>query len=361
MANIQIRRRGGDDDNPAWQIRVRVMGRDCYRFVRGSLADAEQAAARFAEELDGQAPTYTPGMRFAAFAETWISRHLPALAGQTAGSYRNSLERHLLPAIGNKRLGQITAADGLRLQTRMLKAKFAPVTIEHALRLGRTILGEAHKFGAIPGNPWLAVKQEHRRRDRPDVLHPAKFHLIESGPRDDTSEILRLALYTGMRVGELLALRWREIDTVGFTSLEVTGSLEFVCGQINRKAPKTRSGYRRIGLIDKAGLMLRERYLRLGRPDGELPVFAAPGGGWLKPNSVVKNAGNRLRTLGLTPSIHALRHAHATYLLSSGVAPQTVAHLLGHSDIRTTIAIYGHVLPGDDARAVRALNAAFAA
>jgi len=361
MANIQIRRRGGPDSDPLWQLRVRVQGKDCYRHMHGTRGAAEAAAAAFAEELDGRAPDFTPSMPFRAWTETWIARHLPGLAGQTAGSYRGILDKHLLPALGDKRLSRITTADGLRLQQRLTRARFAASSIAQTLRLGRQILADAARLGVIATNPWAELRQAHpRRRHRPEILDPTRFGELAAGPPDDLQEILRLALGSGLRVGELLALRWRDV-AAGFETLAVTGSLETVLGAVARKAPKNEAGYRRVSLPAEVAAMLRARCLRLGRPDGERPVFAAAAGGWLRPNTVIAAARKRLRRDGIAASIHGLRHAHATALLSAGIAPQTVANRLGHSDVRTTLSVYGHVLPGDDPRVVAVLNKAYAA
>lgn len=360
MSNIQIRRRdrsGPDEDNALWQLRIRIDGKDYYRHVRGALAAAREAAARWAAELDGQAPSYTASMTFAAFAETWISRHLPTLANQTAVGYRTTIGRYLLPAIGSRRLGRITAADGLRLQDRMLRAKLSPTTIEHALRLGRAILDEAQRFSAIPANPWINVRQGQRRLPRHETLDPARFHELLDADRDTIQEILILALLGGMRLGEILALRWRDIAG-DFASLEVNGSIETVAGLPVRKDPKTEAGRRRIGLPAAAAHMLRERNLRQGRPNGERPVFHGRDGRWRKPSATSHRARKRLQAQGWAQSIHGLRHAHATALLSAGVSPQTVAHRLGHTDVSVTLSVYGHTLPGDDPRAVAVLDRA---
>lgn len=360
MANLQLRRRGGPDDNPSWQLRVRLAGKDYYEYCQGTRGAAEDALAAFADRLGGEAPSYTAGMTFCAFAETWIGRHCPSLAGQTAESYRAALRLHLLPAIGAKRLGRISTADGLRLQERMNRAKFAPGTVEQTLRLGRAILADAVKHRAIRVNPWAEVQQKQPRRVRRDVLAPEQFHRLAEGKRDDLQEILLLALASGMRRGEILGLRWRDVSG-DFDTVNVSGSLEIVVGTIDRTPPKTESGYRSIGLPADAAKMLRERYLRTGRPEAGLPVFAGPGGGWMSPDLVSQNARNRLRKAGLAPNLHALRHAHATALLSAGVSPQAVANRLGHADVSITLSIYGHTLPTDDRKSVSILNAAFAA
>lgn len=360
MANIQVRRRGGSDDNPSWQLRVRLKGKDFYRTVTGCTPAAAEAAGRAFAEEHPEASPYTPAMMFRAYAEVWVTSHLPTLAGQTAVSYRGVLLNHILPAIGDKRIGRITAADGLRLRDRLAKAKLSIPTIRHILRLGRAILSDAQEHGVIPTNPWLTVRQKPKKRPRQEVLDPSRFHELAHGKRDDLQQIMMFALQTGMRVSEILALRWRDIAPE-YDSLEVNGSLQTVLKEVSRKSPKTESGYRRIDLMPGTSLMLRARYMRAGRRGGDHPVFEKPGGGWMKPNSVLANARKRLRKAGLVNSMHALRHAHATALLSAGVPAQAVAQHLGHSDVRTTIAVYGHVLPRDRQRIVGVLSSAFAA
>jgi len=180
--------------------------------------------------------------------------------------------------------------------------------------------------------------------------------------------IVLLALTTGMRRGELLALRWRDIDFDG-AKVRVEQSLEETKSGLRFKPPKTKHGRRSIALAASVVTELRlhwkkqqEQRLRLGMgkmPDDGL-VLSRWDGSPPSPNSVTKEWIRTLRELKLPAvSFHAMRHTHASQLIASGMDVLTISRRLGHGSATITLGVYGHLFSNTDEQAALMVEAAF--
>jgi integrase len=197
------------------------------------------------------------------------------------------------------------------------------------------------------------------------VLTVPEIHALFEACRGDELEALYvLALTTGMRQGELLALRWRDIDLErGW--LDVNATLVRVAGRPRRSPPKTDSSRRSIKLTARAISALRSHRLRMAerlmplraRPDGDVYVFL-DGGEPLNGAHITERAFKPLLKRAGLPAIrfHDLRHCCASLLLSQGVRVDLVAQMLGHSTPAMTLQIYAHLMPGDQEEAIARLD-----
>jgi integrase len=342
----------------SWELRVELRGRSHYRYTRGTREQAAAALAGFRAEMDqqGAAPAL-PSTPFAAWAATWMAER-PELAAATVEKYRRHLTKYILPVLGTKRLSAIVVGDGTELQRPLLAAGHA-ATAGQVLRLASEMLEDAARKRVIPANPLKLARAA--RAPRPDhaVIQPRDFAALDRLMPGPAADLIRLALASGMRRNELLALRWRDVD-LDAGRLDVGASLESQAGTSRRrKSTKTRAGTRPVALSADAVAILRRRRieaapgaLAAGRDMMTLPVFpAADGLSWAAPTLVSRDCAAALRRVGLDSGLHGLRHAHATALLSEGASVNAVAARLGHANVTTTIGIYGHALPRDDARA----------
>jgi integrase len=164
-----------------------------------------------------------------------------------------------------------------------------------------------------------------------------------------------MALFTGMRRSEVLALRWQDVDLL-LCQVFVTRSMhQLRDGSIIFREPKTTRSRRMISLSPSTALELRDHYekqkmafamqgLELG--DDTL-LFCQPDGKPLLPNSVTHAWIKLVRRLGLKGiRLHDARHSHASLMLKQGIHPKVVQERLGHSSITTTLDVYSHVAPG---------------
>jgi integrase len=179
-----------------------------------------------------------------------------------------------------------------------------------------------------------------------------------------------VALFTGLRRGELLALRWRHID-LDHKILMVREALEETRGHgIRFKAPKSRAGRRDITPPDiavealrehrKAQLELRLR-LGLGKLADDDLLFSKPEGGPVAPRIFSVDWGRAAAAIGMPDiTFHSLRHTHASQLIAAGVDVVTISKRLGHASPNITLGVYSHLFRNDDSKASQAINQAVA-
>lgn len=225
-------------------------------------------------------------------------------------------------------------------------------TVRHVAGVLHVALEKAWRLGLVPEN--LMRKVEWPRLDSSRLtraLTAGELSRLRDVCREDAIfPFLELALATGCRRGELLALEWTDVDWRNKT-LSVWKSLEETRSGVRVKCTKSRKP-RVFALPDSALAALDA--LRKRRRQDRL-VFPGEDGGYMLPHRISQLVVRRLRRARiLDASLHTLRHTHATHLLSQGVPLRVVAERLGHSDPGFTARIYAHVLQADDRRAAEA-------
>jgi integrase len=178
-----------------------------------------------------------------------------------------------------------------------------------------------------------------------------------------------VALFTGMRLGEILALRWSRIDLDG-KIIQVRESLEQTKAHgVDFKSPKTEAGRRSITLPDILVEVLREHRkhqleLRMRLGAGRLPddalLFTNLDDTPLAPKAMSSRWGEFAEQIGFPDiTFHALRHTHASQLIAAGINVVMVSKRLGHAKPDITLRVYAHLFEKDDSKAADAINAAF--
>lgn len=216
-------------------------------------------------------------------------------------------------------------------------------------------LKRARALRLIATNPVEDVSRPKVERRELRVLdHEESARLLSAAASTRFHVPVFLALATGMRRGEVLALRWGDVDLNG-GSLQVVESLEQTNAGLRFKAPKTTRSCRQIALPTSAVELLRahrvkqleERLLLgLGRNDGDL-VFTQIIGQPVSPDNFSKEFSRLVKRAGLRHvTFHALRHTHITNLLRAGVHPKVAAERAGHSSVSVTMDVYSHVVAG---------------
>ena len=283
----------------------------------------------------------------------------------TFAQYKSVVNRHLIPALGRLKLKSLTPAHARHLYREKLDSGLSPRTVQYIHVTLHKALKQAVMDGLIPRNAADAVKapQVHKKEVKP--LTPAEVAALLSAASGDRLEALYVtAVHTGLRRGELLGLKWTDIDLDART-LSVQRSLD-KDGTFN--PPKRSKSRRTVKLTPHAAEALKghrarqnEERLQLGSlwEDQDL-VFPNRSG---KP----MNADN-LYHRGFKPlldkadlsgfTFHSLRHTCATLLLSKNVNPKIVSEMLGHATISQTMDTYSHVMPGMSDVAADALESA---
>jgi integrase len=229
----------------------------------------------------------------------------------------------------------------------------------------------------------VGVEWSVLQRNAADIVSPPKVEggEIEILSEDQARTVLQklrghalhtfvlTGLATGMRRGELLALRWRDVD-LDAGKLRVEQSLEQTRAQgLRFKPPKTRHGRRTITLPALVITQLRAHRkaqqehrlaLGIGRTPEDALVFCGWDGTPRSPNAVTKEWSRAVATLDLPrANLHALRHTHASQLIASGMDVLTVSRRLGHGSPTITLGVYGHLFSNSDDRAAQVIESAF--
>lgn len=290
---------------------------------------------------------------FGEFLADWLEAKKPALEAGSWVRYEGFIRLHVAPALGGTRLPRLTPAQLQRHYARLLD-KLAPKTvIEIHASVIKPALKQAVRWGMIPSNPAEAVDLPKRQKPTRRVFTPEQMREFIAAIRGDRLEALyALALTTGMRQGELLGLRWADVDLArGVLTVTQQWKRDYAGRKIG--PPKSESGTRQIALPSAALDALRRRKvaqaeerLRAGRKwqDRGL-IFTSGVGTALNPNYMRDRKYYPLLEAAGLPRLvfHELRHSAATFLIESGVPLAVVSEILGHSSIRITVDLYGHL------------------
>lgn len=332
-------------------------------------------AAQLAVERGTFVETSTESV--AAYLERWLSVKRLEVKDGTYSYYRRYLHLYVLPPVGKKPLQKVTETDIQTLYVSLLHERhLSPNTV----RLVHTILHEAFEAAVerrmIPRNPAQDVTLPRESWPEMKYLSAEQAHHLltvanADGEDRQLSRVILLALITGMRRGELMALRWNDIDFEKKT-LTIHRSVAYIntdgTGYAYKEAePKTRAARRTISLPDFAIDALREQQRDLeqrrkeaaGWNDRNL-VFPNHRGAYLWPTRLVAQFKHLLVKAELPPMrFHDLRHSAATILLSMGVNPKVIQERLGHAHISITLGQYGHVSESMQREASDKLNTYF--
>ncbi len=273
----------------------------------------------------------------------------PTLKYATQQHYKYMLGVHLIPMFGERRLPDISREEIQSFLAAKLRDGFAWETVHHIRCALSKVLGTAEDWNYISDNPVRKTRLPRRdcTSERPVVTPQQVRQLIVVLPEPAKSIALLLVL-TGLRIGELLALRWKNVN-LGGKVLQVTETV--YDGHFDK--PKTKRSVRAIPLCREAVSTLSG--LRHDACEPEQLVFATHSGRPLcRRNLLRRQLRPAWKKLGLPPvTWHALRHCHATLLDVVGAPLGTVQALLGHASPEVTLQIYLHAIPEEQRRAVQ--------
>jgi integrase len=347
-----IRQRG----KQSWELKFDA-GRDQgrrkiqYASFRGTKREAQNKLAELIASV-GQGSYIEPSKTTVAdFVRARVDQWEAAgdISARTAQRYRQLVENQIAPHLGAKPLQKLTRLD-LEAWHTTLKNGLAARTIGHAHRVLGKALRDAERDG-------LVTKNVCKVQGAPKV---AEAEMVMRDWRLGT--VAMVSLFTGMRLGEVLALRWSRVDLDG-KALKVREALEQTKALgIRFKPPKSKAGRRDITMPDILVTVLREYRkqmleLRMQLGAGRLPddalLFADIDGKPLSPNAVSAAWADFHSEV----TFHALRHTHASQLIDAGVDIVTISKRLGHAKPDITLRIYAHLFQKDDAKAAAAINA----
>lgn len=300
----------------------------------------------------------------AEFVERWLTAVTPTVRPTTASSYRSMLEQHLVAHLGTVRLVRLTGLDLSSLYAQLLVSGFAkgktarglsPTTVGYLHRIVSHAFRDAVRWGLLARNPADHVDPPRRAEREMATWSAEQVRIfLHSVSNDRISGMWTLLCTTGMRRGEVLGLRWEDVD-LPIGKLAVQRALVEVGGsQLHYSEPKTSRGRRSVSLDAYTVAALRDH--RAGQAQERLAaglggradlLFTRPDGLPLQPQNVSKTFKSLVRRAGLPPiRLHDLRHTAASLALKAGIHPKVVSERLGHATVQLTLDRYSHVVEG---------------
>jgi integrase len=254
---------------------------------------------------------------------------------------------HILPRFGSMPLVAITQYEVRAWITHTTRQGLAASTVRRAYQLLGKLLGAAVDAGMIAQNPCRRVPLPTIERREMRFLTPAEVARLADSIRPGYRALVLLGAYGGLRIGEMAGLRRGRVD-LDQGMVEVVEIVTEVSGYLHFGPPKTRAGYRRVGLPRVVVEALAEQLARPGSADDL--VFVGPQGGTLRlatfRHRIWRLATRAAELDGLR--IHDLRHTAVALWIAAGANPKEVAARAGHTSVSFTLDRYGHLYPEAD-------------
>lgn len=325
---------------------------------QGTKREAEKEMARLVTELE-KGTYIEPGkISLGEYLLWWLDQHSTGknLAPKTIVSYRQLITLHLIPALGNIPLSKLQPMHIQQYVNKALQNK-SPRTVAYSLAVLKQALKHAvQKWRLMPYNPADAVERPSYRRIKFQALNIEEVEAFMALAKEHQDyPIIYTALYTGMRQGELLGLRWDDVDlTRGIIKVQRTAQWVTGLGRIE-KAPKTEAGRREVDLPATVISLFREikkqqlenRLFMADKYQENNLIFCQENGKAIDNSNLTRRFRRLADANGYEDlRFHDLRHTHASLMLAAGEQLHVVQQRLGHEKPSTTADIYGHAIPG---------------
>lgn len=291
---------------------------------------------------------------------TWVD-----LEPKTRAGYRAILNRHVLPRWSQVRVGSVSP-DAIQIWINELAAGRHPNTVRRIYSVFRAVMKVAVQRRYVTSNPCDAVKLPRAPAatiGQRVILSAGEVAALADAIAPRYRLLVYAAAYTGLRAGELGALRRRHVDLL-HGCLTVEQALKDVSGHLIFGPTKT-GATRRVGMPKFLVEMFSEHLEAAGGGPDSL-VFTASDGGPLRHNNMYLRHFKPAVKKALPPAKHSLRfhdlrHTCASLLIAAGAHPKAIQEHLGHRDIQTTFNVYGHLLPSAQEALAAALDATYVA
>jgi integrase len=370
----RVRRTQSGKETTLWYVVVDVgvtaNGRRRQKWHGGfrTRREAEVARAKLVNELHTGSYVEPDRTTFGEWIrDSWLPMIASRIKPSTLQSYRSNLERHVLPRLGSRPIQQVNAAMLNALYGELLAADnghrpLSPKTVHYIHTTIHKALADAVDAGVVMRN--VAERAKPPRPARPgaheircwDAAELARFLDHVRGTRLEAA--WRLAAMTGMRRGEILGLRWRDVD-LDAARISVRQAVVSVAYEVLESTPKSHQA--RVIDLDPETVAILRRHLTAQRAeraqwDGDYSdrdlVIAKENGEPIHPQSLSQAFERLAKKVGLRRiRFHDLRHTHATIAVQAGVPVKVISERLGHESPAFTLRQYAHVMPGMQAEA----------
>ena len=325
------------------------------RFNARTKQAAEEQAAKILASISagGFAEADAEKITVAEYLDRWLVSVKESVRPSTQKRYSDIVRKHIVSQVGRTQLAKLTPLDVQRLYADRLGIGLSTTTVALIHNILHKALKQAVRWGLLTRNVTEAVDPPREATLEYVTWNEWQVaHFLDIVQEDELSALWRLALLTGMRRGEILGLKWADIDlSRGVLSVKRTLS-RGDAGKYTFNPPKTAAGRRSIALPQSLVQSLHKHRVkqlemimahRLTHQDQDL-VFANEIGEPISPSTLEYRFKRLTERAGL-PKIrfHDIRHSAATIMLASNIHPKVVQERLGHSDVSMTLNRYSHV------------------
>ena len=336
-----------------------------YKTVRGSKKEANAIMRQMMADMDRGIAIRKCPKKISEWMDEWLELYIPNVEETTRVGYKTKVRNYIKPYLGDIYVQSLRTPHVQRMVNDMIARGLSPKNIRDTYNNINAAMKKALVLRMIPYNPCEGVVLPKLKRYKAKVYNINMIHQVLS-VAEGTDMYLPILLCTtaGLRRGELLALRWEDIDfqnnILKVRNNLVRGEKDYII-----KEPKSESGIRDIHIGSEVVSYLKKeksKYVTdminygIGFRNYGF-VIRQYDGSPLKPDSMSRKWRRFLETNNLPPiRFHDLRHSHATALIQAGVSPKVVQERLGHSDVQITLNTYTHVLPEMDIEAAEKLD-----
>ncbi len=345
------------DGKPARGSRWRARYRDPSGRTRSKTFERRVDAQQFLDvtSTDKHRGEFTdPALRrsrFEDWAESWWAMNEARFRVSTRSTSRRVLDNAILPTFSGRRIGEIDRAEVKAWVAEMLGQGSAPKTVRNRVAIVKSIFDEAIEGRALRDNPAAGIRIPRARASEPHFLTAEQVEALAEAIEPPYAFLVRFAAYSGLRPAEVAGVRVRRLDLLA-GRVDVVETLTTVAGSVVSGPTKT-SARRTVTvprfLCEEACEYFGWLESKLGRklkPDDL--VFRSPSGSPLNTDNWRRRVMvPALERVGLPVEVrfYDLRHSCASLMIALGAHPRLVMERLGHSDISTTMNVYGHIWP----------------
>jgi integrase len=307
----------------------------------------------------------------ATFMQSWIDGYKANITARSYDRYTGIVKNHIIPSLGKIPLAQLSAQNIQKMYSNKLESGLAPRSVRYVHVVLHRALQTALKWHKITVNPADSVDIPKAQHTEMQIWNESEIiQFLEAARSTPFHCIFYLALFSGARRGELLALRWSDAN-LKTGQLSINRSVQCVNGEYIFSQPKTEKSRRTIALPQSAVLLLKQlrevaehTRARIDPKskveDAELIFTHTTDGVPLRPNTVSRAWETTAKKAGVKIiRFHDARHSHASLMLKQGVPLKVLSERLGHSSISVTADVYAHVIPGMQESAAKRFDDAF--
>lgn len=318
-----------------------------------SKKEADLACAELIAQIKNNNYKEPNKIPFKLFLDEWLAYKKMTIKQITYDKYNMLISKHISPYLGNLQLSKIAPLNITSFYTHLKDEKKLKNSIADIHGLLYNILDQAFKWDYIQKNIMSLVDKPSTNKKEIEVWSKKESRLFLQEAKSSRHYIaFLLALTTGMRQGEILGLRWKDIDfEKGTITIVQTLSHD---GKVIQSHTKTANSVRSISIdrqtlrelaSHKKGILEEKLKVLLAYENNDL-VICTTMGSPIGPRNLIRTFFDKIEKAKIKKiRFHDLRHTHATLLLQQGVNPKIVAERLGHADVRTTLDTYSHLLP----------------